>query len=200
MSQLSQFLKGGVDPSKAAMPYFDQIPDMLKQYLDPYISGGLDVQDSLKSGYTEMADDPMGLLEQILSGYKPSAGYEQALGEATRAASNTSAAGGYRGTPLDAQTQGNIAGKLAGEDMQRFIENILGIKTTGLAGEKGLFDVGFDASKGLSGDLSNVLGTQGSLAFQGQREQNQQQQDLFKSLMGLLGEGIGFGSSGMGVR
>jgi hypothetical protein len=41
----------------------------------------------------------------------------------------------------------------------------------------------------MAGDLSNIFGTQGSLAFQGERDKNLRNQQLLGSLLGL---GTGF--------
>jgi hypothetical protein len=80
-----------------------------------------------------------------------------------------------------------------GDDMQQWLQNVLGIKKEGLSGLTHQFDTGFDATKGLTGDLSNVLGTQAGLAFQGQANQNQSRSDMLSGIVKALSAVGGFG-------
>lgn len=194
MDFLSQLLGGGkaTDPMGAAMPYLQQIPDMLKKYLEPYIQSGKEAGAGFPELYQQMAMQPGQYLENIMAGYQPSRGYEVSRDEALKAASNTAAAGGMRGTPLDQQQQADMVSKLQSQDMQQYLQNILGITGMGTSGATNLYETGFEAARGLSGDLSNLLGTEAGLGFQAEREKQQRRQDLINSLLGMAGKGAGF--------
>lgn len=192
MSWISNFINGGKNPADAAIPYFNQIGDMSKQYLNPFIQQGQQAYQGLKNPYDQMSQDPAGFLESLMGKYQPSKSYQLKNEEALKAAGNSAAAGGMRGSMQDIQNEAHLSDSLLGEDMQQWLKNVLGLQKQGLEGQQNLYNTGFDASKSLQGDLSNLLGTQGQLAFQGQRDKNQSKSDLLRSLMGLGGSALGW--------
>lgn len=180
---LNMFGKKQESPAKAAAPYFRRAENTMRQYADPYIQRGNEQYEGLSNVYSQMGQDPAAFLESIMSSYQPSSGYQLALDEATQAASAAAAAGGYRGTPEDTMRQGALAQRLMGDDMQQYIQNVLGIQGRGLGGQQGFYNQGFQASTGLGSDLANLYSSQGSLAFQDQRQKNQRQNELKNALM-----------------
>jgi hypothetical protein len=199
MSWLSDFFKGGKNPADAAMPYLNQIPGMEKGYYDPYIQQGNQASNTLNPQLQQMGGDPTAFLEKIMKGYEPSKAYQLRRDETQQAAGNSAAAGGMRGSINDITNQARLTDSLLGDDMQQWLNNVLGIQKEGNQGLQHQFDTGYDASKSLSGDLSNVLGTQAGLAFQGQANQNQSHSDLLSGLLKALGGVAGFGLPGGGT-
>jgi hypothetical protein len=231
----------GENPANSAMPYLNQTRDMLKPYFDPYINQGQqaygnvaqlmnqgqqaygnfdrlmnrgeNAYNAMNPGLTEMATDPTAFLEALMQHYQPSGGYQLKLDEMSKAAGNTAAAGGMRGSLNDIKDQSRLTEMLMSDDMQQWLQNVLGIQGAGMSGLNSfynagnnaagqiyntgnnaagqIYNTGYDATKSLSSDLSNILGTQAQLSFQGQRENNQQKNDLFSGLLsgvgGLLG-------------
>jgi hypothetical protein len=182
---------GGSNPSDAANPFINQIPGTIKPYMEPYINRGNSAYDVMNPQLTSMAQDPAAYLEQLMGRYQPSKSYNLRRDEALQAAGNTAAAGGMRGSLQDITNSSRITDSLLGDDMQQWLNNVLGIQGTGLKGQQDLYNTGFSASQGLSSDLSNVLGTQGQLAFQGAANQNKRQSDMFSGIGTLLGTGVG---------
>lgn len=199
MSWLTDFFKGGKNPADAAMPYLNQIPGMEKSYLEPYINRGNEASNALTPQFNEMTKDPAAFLENIMKSYTPSRSYQLRLGESERAAGNSAAAGGMRGSLNDITNESRIADSLLGEDMQQWLKNVLGIQKEGTEGLGHESDTGFSASTGLTSDLSNVLGTQAGLAFQGQANQNQSRSDLLSGLIKAFGSVAGFALPGGGT-
>jgi phage-related minor tail protein len=193
MSWLSDFFKGGKNPADAAMPYLNQIPGMEKQYYDPFINYGKEAANTLTPQFNQMSQDPAAFLESIMSKYQPSRAYQLRNEEALRAAGNTAAAGGLRGSLGDIKNESRISDALLGQDMQEWLNNVLGIQKEGQQGLGHQFDTGFNATQGLTGDLSNVLGTQASLAFQGQANQNKSRSDALSGILQAIGGIAGFG-------
>lgn len=199
MSWLSDFFKGGKNPADAAMPYLNQIPGMEKGYYDPYIQHGNDAYKILNPQLSKMGSDPAAFLEGLMKNYEPSRGYQLKRDEMLKAAGNTAAAGGMRGSLSDISNEARISDTLMGDDMQQWLQNVLGIQKEGTQGLQHFFDTGFNATRGLTSDLANVLGTQAQLAFQGQANKNQSQGDLFSGLLKALGGIAGFGLPGGGT-
>lgn len=199
MSWLSDFFKGGKNPADAAMPYLNQIPGMEKGYYDPYIQHGNEAYNIMNPQFSQMGSDPAAFLEQLMGKYQPSRGYQLQRDEALKAAGNSAAAGGMRGSINDVSNEARISDMLQGQDMQQWLQNVLGIQSEGLKGLGHQFDTGFNATQGLTGDLSNVLGTQAGLAFQGQANQNKSQSDALSGILQALGGVAGFGLPGGGT-
>ena len=176
------------NPANAAMPYYNQIPGMENNNYNPYIQRGNDAYNNSNPTINEMSSDPAGFLQKLMGGYTASKDYQMKNDAMTRSAGNSAAAGGMRGSLDDIKNQAGISDSLLGNDMQNWLTNVLGVQKTGLQGEQNLQNQGYNASNALTGDLSNVMGTQGSLAFQGQTNQNQNHSDMM-SLLTKLGAG-----------
>lgn len=187
MGFLDKLFGGNKNPADSAMPYLNQIPGVAHQYYDPFVQQGMNAYNVMNPQLEGMASDPSAFLDKILQGYQPSRSYQMKFDEGSRAAGNSAAAGGMRGSINDITAQSRLADSLMGEDMQQWLSNVLGIQGRGLQGLGNLYNTGYDASGRLSSDLTNNLGNQGQLAFQGQREKNQRFNDLLGGLGGALG-------------
>ena len=190
MSWLSNILGGGKNPADSAMPYLNQIPDTLRQYFDPYAQTGLEAKDRLSGEYDNLLSDPQSFINALMSGYEESDAYKGRRDEALEAAGNSAAAGGFSGTPIDQKRQADMVNSLLSQDQQQYLQNALGAYGLGLQGEQGLFNTGYNAANQLGGGLANLLQSQGSLAFQGQSQQNTNQNALLNSLLGGAAKAI----------
>lgn len=184
---LFDFLSGGQDPSQAAAPYLNKIEPMERENYSPYINRGNDAYNTLSPQFEQMTKDPAAFLEMLMGSYEPSKGYGLRRDEALRSAGNSAAAGGMRGSINDINNEAHITDSLLGDDMQQWLQNVLGIQGTGMSGESHFADEGYDATKNLTGDLSNLYGTQGQLAYQGASSQNKGFSDLLSGLTKSLG-------------
>jgi hypothetical protein len=199
MSWLSQYLTGqGGDPAGAARGYYEQIPGMAQGYFNPFIQRGERAGGILEGQFGQMAQDPSAFIAKIMEGYTQSPGYQRQQEEMLKAAGNTAAAGGMRGSQLDVGQEADITRRLQGDDMQQFLQNVLGVQQQGLGGEQHLYDVGYGATGQLESDTARSLSEQGQLAFQGEREKMQGRNDLIKALMSGAGGLFGMGMPGGG--
>jgi len=183
---------GGKNPADAAMPYYKQIAPMERQNYNPYIQRGNAAYDIFNPIYSSMASDPAAFLQKMMGGYTASKDYQLKRDEMNRAAGNTAAAGGMRGSLSDISNEARIDDYLMGQDMQNWLANVMKLQGAGLEGEQHLYDTGFNATQGLTSDLANIFGTQGQLAFQGQRENNQSRNDWLEGIMKGIGTVGGF--------
>jgi len=192
MSLLSGLFGGGSkdSPSRAANKYLDQIPGVAHQGYDPYVNEGRDASGKTKSAYEEMMNDPTGFINKLMGGYKESEGYQYQKENLTKDLGNAAAAGGIAGTPYDQMQQGEGIQKLLSADMQQFLQNALGRYDTGLQGEQGIANRGYDATGKLTDTLGGALNQQGGLAFQDQQQKNQNKNNLWSMFGKALG-GIG---------
>lgn len=191
MSLLNDLFGGGKSPMGAANNYLNQIPGVAHQGYDSYINDGKDAGARTKSMYEGLMNDPTAFINKLMEGYKESEGYKYQKDQLTKDMSNTAAAGGVAGTPMDQVNQAGQIQGLLGKDMQQFLGNVLGVFNTGLQGEQGVADRGYDATGRLTDTLGNALNQQGGLAFQDQQQKNQNRNQLWSMFGNALGAGIG---------
>ncbi len=196
MSILSKLFGGGTNPATGASPYLNQIPGVGHNTYDEYISQGKTAGQNTQGQYEGMMNDPTGFINKLMEAYKPSEGYQFQQGQLMKQMGNAAAQGGIAGTPMDQMNQAQGTQGLLSQDMQQFLTNALGRYDTGLQGEQGIANRGYDASGKLNDMLGSNLNQQGNLGFQGVQQQNQNQAGLFKALaqaLGMLGGGGGLG-------
>lgn len=170
---------------------FEEIPGIGKQYLEPYINRGNQAQDIASGAYNTMLQNPTSFVEQIMASYKPSQGYDFRKKNALNAARNTAAAGGFTGTRNDQLEQAAIADGLLAQDMQQYLQNVLGVHNTGLAGTQRVADTGFGAASNLADYIGNAYGARAGLQFQHNQQRNTGMGEMFGQLQGLLGTVLG---------
>jgi len=193
MSWLSKALglSSSQNPANAAQPYLQQIPGVGHQYYDPYIQQGQQAGQTLQGEYGKQLD-PTTFMDHIMGQYKQSEGYKGRQDDLMKQMAAVAGQGGYAGTPYAQQQYGEQANKLMADDQQQYLKNALGIYDQGISGEQDFYNKGYGASGGMADMLGSNLNQQGSAAFQGQGQQNQQRQDLMKALAQMLGGGMGF--------
>jgi hypothetical protein len=184
------FTKQG-NPSDAAMPYLNKIPGVLNDTYGDYMKQGQAEYPQLSSEYNSMGSDPAAYLESIMKNYKPSAGYQFKQDQMLKAAGNSAAAGGTRGSINDIQNEGHLTDMLMGDDMQNWLNNVLGIQQQGMGGQQHLYDTGYGATQNYASDLSNLYGTQAQSAYNGVASRNAANQDFLSGLFGTAGGVIG---------
>lgn len=178
---------GEYDPAKKATPFLEEARN---QYL-PYQEQGQQAGNQLYPEYENMMKDPGAFYEQMMKGYQPSTAYQQKFGAMSQAAGNTAAAGGMRGSLSDIQNQAGLSQSLMGDDMQQWLQNLLGIKGAGMQGLGNFYEKGYGATS----DIANTYGSQAGLNFQGQSQQNQNLVELIKALITGAGKAAGGAAS-----
>ena len=198
MSWLGDFFSGGKDPYKAAAPYLDQIPGQAHQSFDPYIAQGKTADTDLWARFSDMLNNPNKLYDKMAEGYKPSDDYQFKSKEMSQNLSNAAAAGGISGTPYHQEQQGKLTDELLSGDRNDYLQKIMGIFNTGLQGEQGVSNRGWDANKTLTDFLTQALEEKGQLAFKGTDLQNQNRSALVNNFLKYISGGAGAVAQGMG--
>jgi len=172
----NKFGGGATDSVGNANQYLNQIPGLAEKNLSPYIKPGQQSQD---------------FVNQIMQGYKPSEGYNFQQGELNKNLTAAANSGGYAGGEYDQGQRGKLMQGLLSQDMQQWLDNVLGVHNKS-----------FDASRELNDIQGGALNQQGSMAFGQGENQNQQRQNLMNQLLklaaGAAGGAIG-GPVGAGI-
>ncbi len=167
---LANMLFPGENPYDKASPYFQQIPDILKQYMNPYINAGQGAMGQLQGQYGQLVNDPGAMMQKIGAGYKQSPGYQFQLNQGLGAAGNAAASGGMLGSQQHQQQAATVSEGLANQDYYNYLSKALGMYGTGLQGLGDINKMGYGASTGLASGLMGNLQNQGAMAYANQAD------------------------------
>lgn len=202
-------LLGMKNPSNSAMPYLNQIPGMMQNYYNPYISAGQNAMGqlmpqyqnmmanggTLNNQYSQLVNDPTHMMNQIGSTYHQSPGYQWQVDQATKAANNAAAAGGMLGSPAEQQQLAQNVNGLANQDYYHYmdqgmnsygqgLQGMQGMFNQGLQGMQGINEMGYGASNSLAENIAQAMMSQAMMKYAGQANQNQSQGGGLGSMLG----------------
>lgn len=189
-SMMGKAFRGG-NAAESAMPYLEQVPGMARDAYQPYIDRGNEAYGQMMPQYQTMTEDPTGYFNDLMSSYEPTKGYQFKSDSMSRALANEAAAGGYRGGEYHDRQKAELIKGLLGEDMNNYLNYVLGIQNTGLGGLGQIAQQGYGATGNLTDALGSTLGAQAGLAYQGQQQKNQQKSELMRALLQLAGMATG---------
>ena len=189
----SMFGGGGGNQDFTSGPnrYLDQISKMLPGYYQPWINQGQDALNRSKTEYDWLTKNPGAMYDKFASGYEQSPGFKFQLEQALGGANQAAAAGGMAGSPMSQQWGADIAQNMTQRDFQNYMDRVLGMYGTGLQGEQGLANTGFNASSGLGQNLAGVLGSKAQLGYNQGLSNSQSQSQLYAMLAMLAQMGMG---------
>lgn len=191
MSILNSLFGNRHDPAKAAMPYLNQVSGVGQQYYNPFIQQGQRAGGIAQGQYDQLAQDPMAFINEIMAGYSPSTGYQFKKDQLSKGLGASAAAGGFRGTSGDQMAQGDLINSLLGQDMQQWLQNVVGAQGIGLQGQENAINRGYDASSSLADYLGTNLGNQAGLAAGSAQFKNNKRAGMFGTLENLLMQAAG---------
>ena len=181
------------NPSDPAMEYLQQVPEVGHQAYDPYIAAGKGAGRAIAPEYYQMATDPIGYHDRIMSGYTESPDYQYRSAQVQKQMDANAAAGGYTGTEYDINRQGEALSGMLAADQRQYYQDTTESQQYGLAGGQHFFDVGYGASGSLANMLSQNLAAESGLAYQGANWENQMQAQRRGNITGGFAQGLGYG-------
>ena len=175
----------GKNPATQANQTLGQIPGQMKPYYQPYMDAGKGALSDLQNQYKDLLSG--NKQNQLGESFKEGPGYQYALKNAMNAQGNAAARGGMLGTPLDAQENARVAEGLAGGEYDKYMKNQMGLYNSGLTGEQGINQMGYDANTSYGNMLGSVLGQQSANQFAGQAGQNASKSNAMGNIFSGLG-------------
>ena len=186
----------GSDASRAYSDDISKIPGMVHPYYDPYVEAGRKALGQYGQMSSQMASDPTGLINHIMSQYYTSPQLQNQMKSMQTAANNAAAAGGTLGTGAEQSQVMDRAQQLSANDQQQFLQNALGVQGQGMQGLGNINQMGYGASTGLAGILAGNQRDMGALNYQGRMAddaaQNEQNAMGVKTLGDIIGAGASF--------
>lgn len=191
MGWMNDVFGGGYsNPADAAQPYLDKIPGYVDQYEQPYIDTGLQAGNIAQQQYALMASNPSGYYNSLYGGYNTSPEAQYQSDQMSKAQSNSAAAGGFSGTEYDYDQQMAAQNAISQEDWEKYLNDVLGIQTTGLGGEQKMYQTGYNASQNaLQGDIGYANASAAN-QFGGTQASNA----MSSGMLGMLGQSAGLGA------
>ena len=174
------------DPSEKANKFLEQVPDTLKPYFEPYFNAGKEGLNKFQGASNEMLNDPNSIIQRLGSGFRQSPGYQWNLNQQEQQIANAQAAGGMAGSNQHQQNAGELAGHLADQDFQEYLNHVLGLYGTGVQGQQSLANMGQTAGTDLGTSLGNNLMSQAGLGYEGGASRNKNISGLLSSLLASL--------------
>lgn len=192
MGWMNDVFGGGYsNPANSAQPYLDKIPGYVNQYMQPYIDTGLEAGNIAQDQYAKWVTDPYGAYNEIYSNYNASPSYQYQSDQMHEAAENSAAAGGYAGTEADYNKQMEMENALLDQDFSNYMNYILGMQNSGLAGEQNMYNTGFGASSQALNGMNNYATQSAANQFAGTQSSNAMSSGMLGGLMQLGGLGAG---------
>lgn len=174
------------EPYNAAMDQYREWAKRAQNVQNPFLNAGTgaigNFQDWLKG-----MQNPSGFINNIMGQYQesPYARYQQQ--QAMRAAQNMGSASGLTGsTPLQMQAQQN-ASNISSQDMNQWLQNVLGINSQYGAGNQYLMGQGANAANALTGMYGNMGQQMGQAAYGQQAGRNQDFWNMIGGGLSLFG-------------
>lgn len=152
------------DPYKQAMEQYEKYGKKAEGTQQPFLSAGQQAIPQFQQWLQGM-QDPSGFINNLMGGYQqsPYANYMQQ--QSMRAGQNAASASGLMGsTPLMQQLQQNAA-NISSQDMQNWLQNVLGINTQYGAGVGNMMQGGQGAANALTGMYGNMGQQMGEAAY-----------------------------------
>jgi hypothetical protein len=190
------FSGGGEKTLKSAQDYIQQMGQQAIGQLAPYQQagyGGLQQYMQALQPYS----DPSQMYSQIMGGYQmsPAAQFQQQ--EGIKQLQNAMGARGMAGSGQEMKDILGYSQGLASQDMQQYLQNILGMGQTYLGGEAGLGQMGMGAAGQMGQFGLTSAGQYGNLAAQLAQTQAQAEAQKVASQSGL-GQYLGEFGGGLG--
>lgn len=125
---------------------------------DMYQKGAPDIYKEFQRALGE-GKDPSELLNSIMGSYRMSPEVQKQLEAGQTGANRAAAAGGMLGSSSEMQQAAQRAQSMRSDDMQKYLQNALGLRQQYLGGLSGLEGQGFRGAEDIS-NLRNMLGQQ----------------------------------------
>lgn len=193
MGFFSNLFGGGhqKNPADVANDYLNKIPGQVNPYYQPYIDQGREANKHLTEQYGKLTNNPNDLYSELGKGYQQSPGYQFKLNQALQSGTNAAAAGGMAGSQMHQQQAMQMGNDIANQDYEQYINHILGLYGTGLQGEQGLSQQGYNASTGYGDILGSNLGAQAGYGYAGQAGENANKTGRLNNFLNLGGTVLG---------
>lgn len=184
LSSIFGGLFGNNDPYKDAMKQYQQYANQAAGYQNPFYNAGNAAIPQYQN-YLQKMSDPSQFINNLMGGYQSSPHSQYLQDQAMKAALNAGSASGLSGSSAMNQAISQNAADISSQDMNQWLQNVLGINTQYGQGLGNMLNMG----QGAANNLSNIYTGLGNEMAQGKygsaNAKNQQMGDIFGGLGNL---------------
>jgi hypothetical protein len=179
------------DPSKAAMPYFQNAQNQMTAGFQPYMDAGKNSLNSLQDQINKLLSNPGGFMNQIGQGFQQSPGFKFDVDQATGAANRAAAAGGMLGSPAEQQELAGTVNGIANQDYYNWLSKALGLYGQGMNSAGDIAKLGQQSASEYGHDTTDLGESEANFAYEGAKGANEARQGAWGGLAGAAGDLLG---------
>lgn len=150
---------GGYDQAREAieqgMGQQRQLIGQAQQYFNPYYQAGVGAIGPYQQAVSQ-GQDPAALYNNMMSGYRESPELQAQIAAGEQGASRAASAAGMLGSGAELKNAASIAQGLRADDVQKYLDRVLGIRNQYLQGEGSLAGMGSQAAGSMGGLYENL--------------------------------------------
>lgn len=172
-------------PYEDAMEQYQKYGKKAEDVQNPFLTAGKEGMGNFQNWLKSM-QDPSAFINHLMGSYNesPYAKFQQQ--QAMRAGTNAASASGLTGsTPFAQQLQQN-AQNISSQDMNQWLQNVLGINTQFGTGQNNLMQGGQNAANALTNMYGNMGNSMGEAAYGKKAGENQDTSDLIAGITKLI--------------
>lgn len=191
LSSITGGLIGGRDsknPYEKAMKQYEKYGNKAAEYQNPFYNAGTGALNNYQNYLSDMSN-PSEFINNLMSGYSESPYSKYLQEQSMRAGTNAASASGLSGsTPMAQFLQENSA-NIASQDIDKWLQNVLGINKDYGSGLENLIGGGRNSANNLSNLYSGLGSEMGGSARGSQYYKNKQLSDILGGIFGFAGGG-----------
>lgn len=190
MGGLAQFLGGlfgnSGSPYGDAMDQYQKWANMAQGVQNPFLQAGTGAIGNYQNWLSGM-QDPSKFMNNLMGQYQESPYAKYMQQQAIRSGQNAASASGMAGsTPFAQQLQQN-ASNISSQDMNNWLQNVLGVNSQYGQGEQNLMGLGANAANQLTNMYGNMGQQMGQAAYGQQAGNNQDMWNMIGGGLQLAG-------------
>ena len=173
-------------PYNAAMNQFSQFTNKAENAQNPFLQAGQGAIPGYQNWLNSM-QDPSAFINNLMGNYQESPWAQYQQQQSVRAGTNAASASGLTGsTPFAQQLQQN-ASNISSQDMNQWLQNVLGINTQYGQGQEYLSGLGANAANQLSKTYNQLGSNMAEAAYGKEAGKQQNSSNLISGILGLFG-------------
>ncbi len=173
-------------PYEAAQDQYQKWADKSQAVQNPFLNAGKNAiggfQDWLKS-----MQDPSSFINNLMGKYNESPWAKFQQQQAMRAGTNAASASGMTGSTPFAQALQQNASNISSQDLNQWLQNVLGINTQFGSGQKSLVDTGQTSANALTNMYGNTGNNMAEAAYGKKAGENQDTMNTVGGVLKLFG-------------
>lgn len=184
LSSIFSGLFGNNDPYKDAMKQYQNYANQAAGYQNPFYNAGNAAIPQYQN-YLQKMSDPSQFINNLMGGYQESPHSQYLQDQAMKSAMNASSASGLSGSSAMNQAISQNAADISSQDMNQWLQNVLGINSQYGQGLGSMMGMGQNAGNQLSNIYTGLGNEMAQGSYGSSMAKNQQMGDLFGGLGNL---------------